>query len=167
MNSRRIVTIGLLVWVVVGLAYYASRETAAKTPRGANAGVSVSPEQPNAEAAMSGAGRQVLVYYFHRTMRCDTCRAIETGSFHALSDTFEKELVSGALIWNAVNLDQPENGHFIQDFALSRNGIVLAVVKDDAVAEWENLDQVWELYTDEAALGRYVTEEVAARLERD
>jgi len=152
---------------VVALAYYATREMAAKAPPAANTGVSVSPEEPDTEASPSGAGRQVFVYYFHRTMRCDTCRAIETGSFHALSGAFEKELASGALVWTAINLDEPENGHFIEDFNLSSNGVVVAVVKDGAVTEWKNLDQVWELYTDEAALGRYVTEEVAARLKRD
>ncbi|MFO7616170.1 MAG: hypothetical protein R6V75_02880, partial [Bacteroidales bacterium] len=41
-----------------------------------------------------------------------------------------------------VNIDEPENRHFIQDFQLVTRSVVLAEYRDGEVVRYENLDQV-------------------------
>jgi uncharacterized membrane protein len=70
-----------------------------------------------ATAAPTPAGGTV-VYYFHATSRCATCRTIEAYAHDAVTTAFAADLSSGSLEWQAVNVDEPVNRHFIQDFQL-------------------------------------------------
>jgi hypothetical protein len=63
-----------------------------------------------------------------------------------------------------VNVDEPENEHFIEDYGLYTRSLVLSEVVDGEETRWRNLDRIWELVGDPPAYDTYVREELAAFL---
>ncbi len=55
-----------------------------------------------------------------------------------------------------VNIDEPENKHFVEDFELVTKSLVLAEYQDGEVIRWENLKQVWQLVRDKERFLDYV-----------
>jgi hypothetical protein len=101
---------------------------------------------------------KVVAYYFHRTARCRTCRAIEANAHDVLTTTFPTELESGVLEWRAVNLDEPGNEHFAKDYEILASTLVLVHVVGGEPGEWANLEGVWPLIDDEEEFDSYVKE---------
>jgi hypothetical protein len=114
-----------------------------------------------------GAGCRVIVYYFHGTYRCPTCRAIEQYAHEALEAGFPDALQSGALEWRAVNVEDPEHQHFIDDYQLSTKSLILVEMDGETQVRWKNLDQIWALVSNRNAFISYVQEETLAYLEGD
>jgi len=112
---------------------------------------------PSATPTPSG---QTLVYYFHGSYRCATCRRIEAYAHEAVTSAFASDLESRKLEWQAVNVDEPGNRHFIGDFGLYTRSLVLVDVKD--AKRFKVLERVWELVHDEPAFRRYVEQEIRA-----
>lgn len=86
----------------------------------------------------------VKVYYFHRTVRCSDCLEIERMTAATLMETFPAELAAGRLTWLPMNLDQPENTHFLFDYELNANELV--VMRETTLpAVFDKLPEVWKL----------------------
>lgn len=117
-----------------------------------SAGAQASPTAPPA--------RKVIAYYFHGNVRCRTCRKIEASAADAIQRRFAAELQAGRLEWRPTNVDQPANEHFIHDYQLVTRSLVLVEIRDGKQVRWKNLDQVWELVSDEIRFGQYVQREV-------
>jgi len=118
-------------------------------------------------AAVPRPGRRVVAFYFHATQRCPTCRQIETYARETITGKFARELASGALEWRPVNVQLPENRHFIQDFQLFTKSLVLVRFKDGRETGHVVLEKTWELVGDRAAFEKYVVDEVRAALGKD
>ncbi len=108
--------------------------------------------------------RKVVAYYFHRTLRCPTCLAIEKQSREAIEAAFAGELEAGVLEWHAVNIEEPGNEHFEQDFALDAQSLVLVETEGGVMRRWTTLKRVWELVDDAPGFEQYVATTVAAFL---
>jgi len=102
------------------------------------------------------AGAETVVYYFHGNVRCATCKKIEAYADEAVHEEFGKALEDGSLQWQVVNIDEPENRHFIQDFQLVTKSVVLVEYRDGKVVRFKNLDQVWQLVRDKERFVTYV-----------
>lgn len=100
------------------------------------------------------------VFYFHGSKRCMACNKIEAWTRAAVELSFVKELAGGMVVFKAVNLDEPENAHFVQDFQLAMRSVVV-----QRGTAFERLDQVWQLVRgDEAAFRQYITTGVRRHL---
>jgi hypothetical protein len=118
------------------------------------------------ESASAGPARKVLVYYFHGTQRCKTCRAIESYAHEAIEEAFAEELESGRVVWRTVNVDEPENKHFVAKYGLSFSTLVVAEMEGDNEGEWRNLSDVWSLVKESREkYDAYVRDAVSACLE--
>jgi hypothetical protein len=106
--------------------------------------------------AVAAAESETIVYYFHGNVRCATCRTIEAYADEAVHAAFAAELEDGTLEWRVVNIDEPANRHFIQDFQLVTRSVVLAEYRDGTVVRFENLDKVWQLVRDKERFLDYV-----------
>lgn len=104
----------------------------------------------------------VTVYYLHGTVRCITCIALEDVTNRTVRDAFGGLLAEGVLALVAVDYDQPENAHFLDDFDLEMPGVVLAASAGDTLTAWRRLDRTWELSERHADLVRYITDETRA-----
>lgn len=116
---------------------------------------------PTTAAANAG----TVVYYFHGNARCATCKTIEAYADEAVHSAFAGELEDGALQWRVVNIDEPENRHFIQDFQLVTRSVVLAEYRDGEIVRFENLDKVWQLVRDKGRFLAYVQDATRGFLE--
>jgi len=107
-----------------------------------------------------------IVYYFMTTQRCPSCMKIESYTKDAVERTFSQNLKSGAMLWKMVNVDKPENNHFIKDYQLFTKSVVLVKIRGGKQVKWKNLDKVWELLNNKTAFQSYVVKEITAFREK-
>jgi hypothetical protein len=103
---------------------------------------------------------KVIAYYFHGTFRCATCRTIEQYSHDAIQTYFAEELGNEKLKFRPLNIEEPENKHFIHDYQLVTRSLVLSLVTDGKETKWKNLTDVWKLVGDKDNFFQYVKDEV-------
>jgi len=108
----------------------------------------------------------VRVYYFHGNARCVSCRKIEALAGEAVRAAFAGEMKQGKVEWLAVNVDEPANKHFIQDYRLYTKSLVVVDLVDGTRVRWKNLEKIWELLRDDDAFRQYVQGEVRSYLEK-
>ena len=136
-------------------------DVAAPTPKPV-----VADAQPPAEAEKPPV-HKLIACYFHRTQRCRKCLTIEAYSEEALKDAFPEALARGELEWQAVNVEEPANEHFVEDYQLTFGALVLVDTLDGEQKEWRNLERVWELVGDELKFKAYVEAQALTFLEND
>ena len=131
---------------------------------------------PEAEAATSDSTEsdepraphpnRVVTYYFHRTLRCDTCLKFEAYTNDAIQSAFPDELSDGTLEWQVVNLDEPDNEHFVDDYFITESSVVAVEFRGGEQVDWTNLDAIWGLVGDRAAFTSFIQSETGVRLAR-
>lgn len=107
----------------------------------------------------------IVAYYFHTTFRCPTCHRIENWSHEAIQESFSDALKDGRLKWRVINIDEPQNRHFIKDYRLFTKSLVIVEEKNGRQVRWKNLNKVWEYVRDQGKFFNYVTSEIKAYLE--
>ena len=140
--------------VIVVLAAVAALAFSVLTP-------GVSAEEPDKGAMSDAIADGVVAIYFHGNARCATCRKIEAYADEAIAQGFVDELASGRLAWRVVNIDEPGNKHFIEDFQLVTRSVVLVEYREGEVVRWENLDKVWQLVRSKDRFVGYVQGETS------
>lgn len=111
------------------------------------------------KTAVKAGNAKVIAYYFHGTFRCSTCRTIEKYSKEAIETYFASELKNGTLEFKPINVEEPENRHYIQDYQLYTRSLVLALYKDNKQDGWENLPDIWFYVRDREKFYQYVKDE--------
>jgi hypothetical protein len=112
------------------------------------------------QASGAAAGDGIRIYYFHHTLRCNTCLSIEALARAAVKEHFADELAAGRVAWQAVNIEQPANEHFERDFELKTQSLVLTEFAHGPCVRWKNLPEVWNLVENEPAFADYVRREL-------
>ena len=106
--------------------------------------------------SQSDAQDGIVVYYFHGTRRCNTCRTIEAYAKEAVEGKYGEQLEAGRLRWNVVNTDEPENEHFLEDFGLVSSSLVVVELDGDRVTRFQVLQDAWTLVRDKPGFIEYV-----------
>lgn len=164
MKPKTIVTALLLVFVAVSVVFLVVKERNTQ-PASVDTAEHPSSVRASEEALNTAtADRTVIVYYFHGNKRCNTCRTIEAYTEAAINLGFQEELHSGRLAWKAVNVDDPENGHFVQDYQLTTRAVVLVDIDRGNQIKWTKLERVWQLVRNKEAFFDYITENTNAYL---
>jgi hypothetical protein len=166
MNARKIITIGLSLFIAASVVYLIANETkspvrdkasATETSRGGNTTVS--------DSSVPKKDHAVMVYYFHTTFRCPTCRKIEELTAKTIQEKFSGNISDGVLAWKAVNIEEAPNRHFTDDYQLFTKSVVIVDTVKGKQVRWKNLDRIWELVRDEAAFTNYIKNEINGYLE--
>jgi hypothetical protein len=159
MKLKMLVAIGLFLMVVLTVVVVVQNTE--------KAGAKQSQQVPGA-TNVSYPARQskVVAYYFHGDFRCATCRKIESLSQSVLSSEFASQLKSGELEWQVINVDSPENAHFIRDYQLVSRSLVVVNYENRKQVEYKNLQDIWRLINDEQAFRNYVKGELQTALRR-
>jgi len=108
---------------------------------------------------------KVIAYYFHGSFRCATCTAMEDYSRQAIDTNFKDELASGKLEFMAVNVEENENEHFVNEYQLYTKSLILSFMKDGKEQKRKNLDKIWQLARNKQKFIDYVTAEINSFLE--
>jgi hypothetical protein len=165
---KKVVRVVLLLFVAASVTYLiVDRCCPGPTGNGAgggsrnNARTATNVEVPTSgEGATNAPTAPVLVaYYFHGTFRCPTCLKMEKYASEAIEESFDGEVQSGRVQWQAVNYDEPANEHFVKQYELVASALVLVSGQAD-VQRWQKLERIWDLVGDEPAFKNYVIDEV-------
>lgn len=148
MNTKTIVSSVLLLFVLISVAYLAF----------GNRNV----EQSTVDKAT---GHHVVAYYFHGDKRCPTCEKLETYAQEAIQAGFAERLADSGLTWTTVNYDRPEHAHFIDDYQLSYQMVILVEYQDGTQIAHHKLEKIWDLIGDKEVYQNYVTTEVQSFLD--
>jgi hypothetical protein len=89
---------------------------------------------------------------------------IESFSREAVETGFGNELKSGKVAWRLVNVDEPANRHFIDDYQLYAKAVIVSDVRDGEEVRWKNLAKVWQLTGDKGLFMKYIQDEVRVYL---
>lgn len=107
----------------------------------------------------------VVVYYFHGTVRCETCLFIEAMTEGTLRADFPEKLLNGSLVWRTLSVGLPENAHFVKDFDLETNELVVLSQHKNGHTTWEKIPDIWNLAADPSRFSQRLREIVARFLE--
>ena len=111
-------------------------------------------------------GSTVIAYYFHGDYRCYNCMTIEQYSKEAIEKYFPEQLKSGKLTFSVLNIDLPDNAHFVKDYQLYTRTLIIAEFKNGKQVRWTSLTKVWDYIKDRDAFYNYVKTEVQKYLEK-
>ncbi len=179
MKPKQILTIVLTLFVVGSLAYMIGKEQKTDSKPSEETNEPVPAQKQNEAENTSGVSTQnnqnflmkpvdnnskrkiqLIVYYFHGDVRCPTCHKLETYAKEALDTYFPDELASQDIVWRAINVDNPENRHFIQDYKLVTKSVVLSEITDGKEIEWKHLDQIWQKVRDKTSYLNYIRDSI-------
>ena len=107
----------------------------------------------------------LVVYYFHSSERCPTCRAIESQSHETVQTDFAAQLEEGRLDWTTLNYEQPAGAELAKKFEIQMPVVVLARMKGGQIADWKRLDEVWALVGDKPAFAEFVRGQIHQMLD--
>ena len=141
-----------------------SEGSAVKEPEAANA---VPTTQAVPPASPSKHSRRVVATYFHGNVRCPTCRKVESYAREAVEEGFQPQVAAGTVEFRAVNTDETQNVHFVEDYELINKSVVVTEELDGKVARWVKLDEVWSLVGKREAYQHYVQDAGRGYLESE
>lgn len=118
----------------------------------------------SAVASDSLLSERLVITYFHGNARCVTCRKLEAYAKEAVDSGFAPSLENGSIEWRLVNFDEDNNDHFLKEYQLFGQALILSYVKDGKEQAWKNLDKIWQLVKDESKYQEYVQQEITAFL---
>ena len=113
-----------------------------------------------APAVTNAPSQPVIAYYFHGTVRCETCLKIEQQAREVIERQFKPELDAQRLVFKSVNYDLPENAHFLLDYKLPCPSLVLVRQKDGNADQRTLLGDTWQLVEDPVKFNSYIETEV-------
>jgi hypothetical protein len=106
----------------------------------------------------------LVVYYFHSSARCPTCRSIEAQADETVKTHFASQLDNGAVIWKIANYEHAAVKPLAEKFKIQMPVVVLVRMKGGEIEKWNRLDKVWALVGDKPAFAKYVREEIERML---
>jgi hypothetical protein len=154
MKSRTLLTIALLIFTGVSVVYAVMKEARAKSTVATS--TSAETKQSNPQALK----HKVIAYYFHGIVRCPSCMKIEAYSAETIKSRFADKLKEGLVEWQVVNIDEPQNQHFVHDYKLVTKSLVLVDVNDGKYGKWKNLEKVWDFLGNKDNFSTYVETEL-------
>ena len=108
----------------------------------------------------------VNIYYFHGNNRCKSCHLIEIMTKDTVQNNFKNELNSKTLIFKTINVEKPENTHFIKDYRLYNKTVLISLFKNNQEIKHKNLDKIWPHLRDPKTFKNYIKSETKAFLNK-
>jgi NAD-dependent SIR2 family protein deacetylase len=106
----------------------------------------------------------VKVYYFHGDFRCVTCTKMEAMIVETVNKSFANELKSNKIKFEIVNFDEKPNEHFVKDYDLFNQTLVISLTKNGKETKWKAAEKIWQLNRNEKDFSNYVRKEIHAYL---
>lgn len=97
---------------------------------------------------------QVIVYYFHRKFRCQSCEVLESTLEKTLMVTYSEHFGAGRLAMCVVNVDNPVNRHYLEKFEIFTNSVVIVEKRGGNVLRYEAVESIWDAPEDKDAISQ-------------
>jgi len=151
MKGKTILTAILLAFVAVSVVYLIVSSADNRTA--------------NTEPTPTASTDYIAAYYFHGNKRCPTCNKLEAYTTEAIRQAFERELADGRLQFKVLNYDEPGNEHYLDDYQMTYQSVIVVQMKDNQQVAWENLDKIWDLVSDKPAYIDYIQTGITKHLD--
>lgn len=159
MKTSQIIFAAFAIAVLAGGVW--AQTTGSKTQNGASTATVRAGERAEAgQEKPAVENRKLTVYYFHGHVRCTNCIKFEHFTEELLKQDFAKDLEKGLIEWKVVNVDIPENAHFVMDYKLYTKSVVLVPHNTKKRSNYKNLTKIWQYAGDKAKFQEYVREEI-------
>jgi hypothetical protein len=116
----------------------------------------------NTSSAADAPKDRVIALYFHRTERCPTCRKMGAYSEEAIKKAFAKELKNGTVQFRNIDFQDPKNARLTKAYKIEDPALIVAKIRDNRVAAYKDLEDIWEHVTDKPKFLTYVQKNIAA-----
>ncbi len=110
------------------------------------------------------AEKKIVVYYFHGEFRCHTCMEIERLTKKSISVGFIKEMAGSKIALKIINIDKPENKHFVTDYKLETKSVIVSEFNGSKLVRWKNLPKIWDYTNNENLFIKYIQDGVKGYL---
>ena len=107
---------------------------------------------------------QVVAIYFHRTVRCATCKRIGAMAEEAITAGFESQIESREVEFHFVDFQDKKNAELVKAYRIDSPTLVLANVYDAETICWIPMPKVWQLVGKPDDFRAYVQEGVVRYL---
>ena len=128
----------------------------------------MSTQAPQASAADKPAAEpshQVIVCYFHRTVRCPTCQRISAYIEESVKTGFASQVKAGSVKMLMIDFQDSRNQQYTQAYGIEGPTLVLMDVQDGKVKAWKPAPKVWSLVGQKDEFFKYVQGEVQSYLQ--
>ena len=122
--------------------------------------------QPSFDDTVTPPAHQVVVFYFHRTERCPTCKRVGGMVEEAVAQMFPKELKSRSVEFWMVDFQDKRNAELAKSYHIQGPTLVLANVFDRQVKEWTPMPKIWQFVGKPDEMRSYIEEGVKHYLQR-
>jgi hypothetical protein len=114
--------------------------------------------------AADAPAERVVAMYFHRTQRCPTCLRMGGYSEEAVTSGFAQQIAKGTVAFYYIDFQDPKNEALTKGYGVSGPTLIVAKIAGNKVAQYRNLQEIWEKSRDKAAFIEYVQSNVRACL---
>jgi hypothetical protein len=165
---KRTLGYGLLTFAAISIAFAViPKRRPASQPPAAPAAPAPAPKPGKIVASARRAAAQVVIArYCHGHARCSNCLKIENYSREAIETGLRRDLDSGRLRFEVVNVEEPANRHYVQDYGLYTKSLVLVAQSGGQELRHKVLNDVWNYLSDKAAFQAYVRSETEKFLQQ-
>ena len=153
---KRIFTLIVALLIVVPFAI-AEEEVVDTTPPTVTTDVAL-------DNASKTATETIVVYYLHGNRRCATCQKLEAYSHESITANFADLLKDSSMVWKVMNFEEEGNEHFVEEYQLYSQSVVLSRLRDGKETAFKNLDKIWALVGDKDKFLAYIETETKAFL---
>ncbi len=122
--------------------------------------------QSSVDEAVTPPSHQVVVFYFHRTERCPTCKRVGGLAEEAVTQTFPKELKSRSVEFWMVDFQDERHTELAKSYRIEGPTLVLANVFDRQVKEWTPMPKIWQFVGKPDEMRNYIDEGINRYLQR-
>ena len=123
------------------------------------------PQALAADKPAAGPSHQVIACYFHRTVRCPTCKRISAYIDESVNTGFAAQVKEGSVKMLMIDFQDAKNQKYTQAYQIAGPTLVLMDVHDGKVTSWKPAPKVWSLVGNKDEFFRYVQGEVKSYLE--
>ncbi len=147
-KHKKLITNLLLAFVLITIGFSLGKHNA--LPK-----VAVNGDTTLASSNNLADGKKVVkIFYMHSTFRCVTCNDIESRAQEIVEKDFAEAKNNDTVLWEDVNFQ--ENELLARQFDVVASCIVVSVMQNNEIIEFEKLDEVWTLIEKPAEFDAYV-----------
>ncbi len=108
----------------------------------------------------------LVAYYFHRSLRCDTCIRMERAIADVIAHDFARDRERGRLRLESVDYEEPAHLDLVEAYELGDGpALILSRQRDGRELAHEALPEIWDWVDDPIGLSELLHEELAAALD--
>ncbi|MGD0516938.1 MAG: nitrophenyl compound nitroreductase subunit ArsF family protein [Thermoguttaceae bacterium] len=113
-----------------------------------------------AENTAASPSHQVIACYFHRTVRCNTCKKISAYIDEAVRTGFATQVKEGGVKMVMVDFQDEKNKKLTQAYKITGPTLVIMDVHDGEATAWKPAPKVWSLVGKKDDFFKYVQTEI-------